>query len=128
MHETIDEFFEQIRDKNLALAEIEEEQIYQMVCKIIDENLNLSKNFIFQATAKYKALVKRLKKIVSKALKYIIQTLIYSDFSIEGTEIEFGKNGKYKPITLELDDGKRVEITGKIDRIDTATRRRTVNI
>ena len=128
MHETIDEFFEQIRDKNLALAEIEEEQIYQMVCKIIDENLKLSKNFIFQATAKYKALVKRLKKIVSKALKYIIQTLTYSDFSIEGTEIEFGKNGKYKPITLELEDGKRVEITGKIDRIDTATRRRTVNI
>lgn len=128
MHETIDEFFVQVREQKLPLAEIEEEQIYQMVCKIIDENLNLSKNFIFQATAKYKALVKRLKKIVSKALKYIIQTLIYSDFSIEGTEIEFGKNGKYKPITLELDDGKRVEITGKIDRIDTATRRRTVNI
>ena len=128
MHETIYEFFVQVREQKLPLAEIEEEQIYQMVCKIIDENLNLSKNFIFQATAKYKALVKRLKKIVSKALKYIIQTLIYSDFSIEGTEIEFGKNGKYKPITLELDDGKRVEITGKIDRIDTATRRRTVNI
>lgn len=127
MHETIDEFFEQVREQKLALAEIEEEQIYKMVCSIIDENLKLSKNYIFQATAKYKALVKRLKKIVSKALKYIIQTLIYSDFSIEGTEIEFGKKGKYNPITLELDDGKRVEITGKIDRIDTANRRRTAN-
>lgn len=124
MHETIDEFFKQVREQELALAEIEEEQIYKMVCKIIDENLKLSKNFIFQATAKYKILVKRLKKIVSKALKYIIQTLIYSDFSIEGTEIEFGKKGKYKPITLELEDGKKVEITGKIDRIDTAIRRR----
>ncbi len=124
MHETIDEFFEQVREQKLALAEIEEEQIYKMVSKIIDENLNLSKNFIFQATAKYMLLVKRLKKIVSKALKYVIQTLIYSDFSIKGTEVEFGKKGKYKPITLELEDGKRVEITGKIDRIDTAIRRR----
>ncbi len=124
MHETIDEFFEQIREQRLALSEIEEEQIDQMVSEIIDSNLHLSKNFIFSSTAKYKVLVKRLKRIVSKALKYIIQTLIHSDFSIEGTEIEFGKKGKYKPIILTLEDGKKVEITGKIDRIDTANRRR----
>ncbi|MCI8384608.1 MAG: hypothetical protein HFJ33_07125 [Clostridia bacterium] len=120
MHETIDEFFEQVKEQKLPLAEIEEEQIFQMVSKIIEDNLNLSKNFIFHSTAKYKALVKRLKRIVSKALKYIIQTLIYSDFSIEGTEIEFSKKGKYQPIVLTLEDGKRIEITGKIDRIDTA--------
>lgn len=124
MHETIDEFFEQAREQGLGLAEIEEKQIYQMVSEIIDKNLQLSKNFIFTSTAKYKVLVQRLKRIVSKALKYIIQTLIYSDFSIEGTEIEFGKKGTYQPIVLTLEDGKRVEITGKIDRIDTAMRRR----
>lgn len=124
MHETIDEFFEQIREEGLVLAEIEEEQIYKIVSHIIDRNLQLSKNFIFRSTAKYKALVKRLKRIVSKALKYIIETLIYSDFSIEGTEVEFGKKGKYQPILLTLEDGKKVEITGKIDRIDTAIRRR----
>ena len=124
MHETIDEFFEQVKEQNLGLAQIEEEQIYQMVSGIIDKNLQLSKNFIFRSTAKYKTLVKRLKRIVSKALKYIIQTLIYSDFSIEGTEIEFSKKGTYQPIVLTLEDGKKVEITGKIDRIDTAERRR----
>lgn len=124
MHETIDEFFEQVREQGLKLAEIEEQQISQMVSDIVDQNLQLSKNFIFTSTAKYKVLVKRLKRIVSKALKYIIQTLIYSDFSIEGTEVEFGKKGRYQPIILTLEDGKRVEITGKIDRIDTAMRRR----
>ena len=95
-------------------------KIKEIVSQIIDKNLNLSKNYIFTATAKYKVLVKRLKRIVSKALKYIIETLIYSDFDIEGTEIEFNKKGKYPPIVLELDNGKKVEITGKIDRIDTA--------
>lgn len=120
MHETIDEFFQEVRKQGLALAEIEEDQIYQIVSKIIDQNLEQAKNFIFRSTPKYKVLVKRLKKMVAKALKYIIQTLIYSDFSIEGTEIEFGKKGKYKPILLSLQDGKKVEITGKIDRVDTA--------
>lgn len=122
MHETIDEFFEYVKEEGIDLSELEadEGKITEIVSLIIDKNLGLSKNFIFTATAKYKALVKRLKRIVSKALKYIIQSLIYSDFSIEGTEVEFGKKGKYKPIILELEDGKKIEITGKIDRIDTA--------
>ncbi len=124
MHETIDAFFEQVHEKGLKLTEITEDEIYEMVSKIMEESLLLNKNFIFTTTAKYKALVQRLKRIVSKALKYIIQTLIYSDFTIEGTEVEFGKKGKYQPIILTLDSGKTVEITGKIDRIDTAIRRR----
>ena len=121
MHETIDNFFEYVRQENLNLAEIEEEQILEIVSKIVDESLKLNKNFIFTATTKYKVLVRRLKKIVSKALKYIIQTIIYSDFSVEGTEVEFSEKGKYKPIILELENGKKIEITGKIDRIDTAS-------
>ena len=57
---------------------------------------------------------------MAKALKYIIEGLVYSDFNIEGTEVKFEKKGEYKPIIIELQDGKKVEITGKIDRIDTA--------
>ena len=122
MHETIDEFFRYVREEKIVLAELNEEELFKIVSKIVEEELNLDKNFVFNSTAKYKVLVRRLKKIVSKALKYIIQTIIYSDFSVEGSEIEFGKNGKYNPIILELENGKKVEITGKIDRVDTANK------
>lgn len=46
-------------------------------------------------------------------------SLKYSDFSILGHEIEFSNTGKYKTIKLEVDN-KNIEITGKIDRVDTA--------
>ena len=121
MHEIIDEFFERIHDEKSNLAELEKEDIEKIVSELVEEKLNISQNFIFTATAKYKLLVKRLKRIISKALQYIIQGLIYSDFSIIGTEVEFSKNGEYKPIILQLEDGMKVEITGKIDRIDTAS-------
>lgn len=122
MHETIDTFFGYIKEENITLPTLLEDEklIEKIVSKIIDEELELNKNQIFTVTAKYKVLVRRLKKIVSKALKFIVEGLVYSEFDIEGTEIEFGKKGKYSPIVLTLDDGKRVEITGKIDRIDTA--------
>ena len=120
MHETIDEFFEKVKERKIQLAEIEDEEIEKIVSEIININLQLTKNFKFTITAKYKVLVKRLKRIITKALKYIIETIVHSDFSIKGSEIEFSKTGKYKPIIMELENGKKVEITGKIDRIDTA--------
>lgn len=120
MHETIDRFFGYTNENGINLAEISEENIEKIVAQIIDEELELTKNYIFKATVKYKVLVRRLKKIVSKALKYIIQTLIYSDFNIYGTEVAFGQKGKYKPIVIQLEDGKQIEINGKIDRIDIA--------
>lgn len=122
MHETIDEFFKKVKEEKINLAELvtEEEIIQELVNKVVEEKLDMGKKYTFVATTKYKVLVKRLKRIVAKALKYIIEGLVYSEFNIEGTEIEFGKNGKYKPILIQLDDGKKVEITGKIDRVDTA--------
>ena len=41
-----------------------------------------------------------------------------SDFKILGHEIEFDNKSKYKPIVLETDNGKKIEIIGKIDRVD----------
>ena len=56
-----------------------------------------------------------------KALKYIILGLKASDFEVEGTEVAFDeKKGTYKPIEIKLENGKTVEIVGKIDRIDIA--------
>lgn len=118
MHETIDIFFSKIREEKIELTSITDEQIKQIVNKIIEEELSLSKNYIFTSTEKYKLLVLRLKRMVAKAIKYIIESLIESQFDILGTEVEFGKKGKYKPIILNLENGKKVEIIGKIDRID----------
>ena len=117
MHDVINSFFEQIEIK---LSEISDEEIENIIEKIINEKLLNENNYIFTATEKYKLLVQRLKRIIVKSLKYIIQSLVQSEFTLEGTEVEFGEKGKYKPIVMNLDDGKTVEIIGKIDRIDVA--------
>ena len=121
MHEVINSFFEELNKQKINVKNIEEKNIEKIINKIIDEKLQNSKNYIFVATEKYKLLVKRLKRIILKALKYIIISLKSSDFEIIGTEVAFDeKNGKYKPIKIDLEDGKTIEIVGKIDRIDIA--------
>ena len=80
----------------------------------------LNKNYIFNSTPKYIVLTNRLKKVIKKSIKYIVDTIKLSDFNICGNEIEFGNNKTYPPITLKLENNQNVEIIGKIDRMDIA--------
>ena len=92
----------------------------EIVEKIIEEKLNLSSNYKFTCTPKFVRETNRLKRVVIQAIQYIIEEMKTSNFEIIGNEVEFKKGGKYEPIKLELNNGKRAEIIGKIDRIDLA--------
>ena len=120
MHDIIDDFFELLKEKNVSVKELEDEDIQKIVEEILNNKLQLKQNYIFNSIPKYVVLTKRLKKVVIRAVKYIINTLKYSDFRVLGTEIEFGSNKQYEPIKIKLENGKCVEIIGKIDRVDIA--------
>lgn len=118
MHDVIDNFFGVIEERNINLKEITDEELEKIVAEIVSEKLKLDRNYIFTTTSKYKVLSNRLQKVVTMSVKYIVQSLKQSEFEVFGHELEFGGNGQYKPITVITEDGKKVEITGKIDRVD----------
>lgn len=149
MHDVIDKFFKKIDEyyilkddsivkkdefdvnsdlkygidyKNLTIREIKSiEIVRKIVDEIIKEKLQITSKFT-QEVAKYKVLLMRLNKVITKSLLYIIESLQESEFEVFGTEIEFGKDekAKYEPIEIKLDDNKKVSIIGKIDRVDIA--------
>ena len=121
MHEVIDAFFEKIDKMGLDLKIIEDTEVKSIVNSIIDELLSSYKYYILSSTAKFKVLTRRLKKVVYESIEYIVYSMRNSKFEVLGHEIEFSNNGKYKPIVIEMQDGKKIEITGKIDRVDIGT-------
>lgn len=118
MHDVIDGFFEVLEDRKINIKKITDEEIEKVVSEIIADKLKLNKNYIFTASAKYRALASRLKKVVTLSIKYIVQSIRQSEFEVFGHEVEFGGSGTYKPIVVTCDDGTKVEIIGKIDRVD----------
>ena len=69
--------------------------------------------------SKYRILVQRLKRVLELSIKYIVESLRCSEFDVLGTEMVFGR-GANPPIEVKLDDGRKVLIEGKIDRVDIA--------
>lgn len=120
MHEVIDSFFEYLEEKELSVKQLTEEQVAQITEEIVQEKLALKRYDIFQSIPKYRVLAQRLKKVVLRSMEYIVNSLKYSEFEVFGHEMEFKQGKDYDPIILELQDGKKVEITGKIDRVDIA--------
>lgn len=124
MHEVIDSFFDKLSERNIKVKDIKDEEendlINDLIDEIIEEKLQIKKNYIFTSIPKYVVLANRLKKVIKKSMIYILDSLRFSNFEIMGHEVEF-KNGKeYSAIEMEVGDGRKVEITGKIDRIDIA--------
>ena len=119
MHEVIDLFFKELGNNELNVKSIDEIQIFDIVNRIVNSLLETSKYYIFTSSAKYRLLTRRLKKVVYESICYIVYSLKYSDYNIYGNEIEFSNTGNLKTIKLEV-DGKKIEITGKIDRLDVA--------
>ena len=113
MHEVIDKFFTKINEEKLDIKSFTNEQIKPIAAEIIDERLSLAKNYIFISTPKFIALSNRLKKVVTEAIEYIVYQLKSSDFNIASNEKDFRR-------IIELENGAKIELTGKIDRIDLA--------
>ena len=120
LHNIIDNFFKEMQKESKGLAELEEEEIKKIVDILVEKELEDNCKYIFTATVKYKLLVQRLKKIINKAIKYIIYSLINSDFKVKGTEVEFGEGKKLKEIQLESKNGIKIILNGKIDRVDVS--------
>lgn len=120
MHDVIDSFFKTVHEKGINIKEIEYDEIQKIIDEIINEKLSYAKNYIFTSTDKYKVLTNRLKRLITKSMKYMIEGLKNSDFQVYETEAEFKNNSNFEPIKMKLENGKTVELTGKIDRIDLA--------
>ncbi len=120
MHDVIDSFFKVLQESDIKLEELEEDELNQIVDDLIKEKLQMSKNYILVSTPKFVVLTKRLSKVVKESIFYIVEQLKNSKFKIKGHEVEFKDNADYKPILITLDTGEKVELTGKIDRVDEA--------
>ena len=120
MHEIIDRFSEYVIKNNISLREIEKDETEKIVSQLVDELLVDFKNNIFNSSSQMKRLVVRLKRVIKRVIWVIVNHIRNGEFEISGSEVEFGKDKGLSAVEIELSDGNKLLLNGKIDRIDIA--------
>ena len=123
MHEVIEKFSKFILSKNISWQDvvidekikgIAKDKVSEIVDKIFEDEYSkyLTEN-------KYVIFKNRLKKVMTRTIFAIADSFNHSEFRPLGYEIEFSKDSIYAPIEVDLEDGKKLLLKGKIDRIDS---------
>lgn len=122
-HSILEEFSNKILKDNVNIYNISEQEIYLLVGNIVD-NICKSDDLIsmFEASAKYKYYVSRIKKIVGMSANAIINQIKDGSFIPKYFEINFDnidkKSKVYNSIKVNLKDSYEMILKGKIDRVD----------
>ena len=116
LHDILDNFFKTTPN----YKEIDDESIRLKIDELIRNTFESFEKF--GLTPKYRSLILRLKKVLFYTIKYIVEGFKNSDFEVLGSEIGFGNKpgSKYPPIEIDLENGKKLIVEGKIDRVDIA--------
>ena len=118
MHAVIERVSRLDSEGKISWQDFDKNKCYEAVSEIVDEMLEKMRNSGIAASKRHAALIARLKRVVSRAVRLIAEHMRRSGFKPVAHEVDFGENGKYPPIVIELDPGEKIFLTGRIDRVD----------
>lgn len=123
MHEVIEKFSKYLVSKSISWESIiidekvnlkAREKVKEIINKIFEEEYSK-----YLTEAKYVMYKDKITKIMTRTILAIADSFYHSKFRPLGYEIEFSKDSLFAPIEVDMGDGKKLLLKGKIDRIDS---------
>lgn len=114
----MEEFTKKLKEDNLEWRGLEREHCNIMSDAVVDKVVLEHKHGIMESSSRYKYLTNRLKRISRRALWTMTEHIKKGGFKPLEYELSFGLNQAYPPIEIELQDGEKILLEGRIDRID----------
>lgn len=118
MHEILDEFTNEVKEKSIAWSELNQEKCREIVNNLVNKQLEENKGSILNSSYRYKYFTGRFKRIITKSVMIIAEQMKRSNFEVFQNEFAFGGNGDGGQIKITLPSGEDVFLTGRIDRVD----------
>jgi len=118
LHGIIERFSQRLEESGRAWNDVNEEYIKREIEQILLDDNGVMKRGLSVADARGERAFVRLCKTAEFAIGVMAEHINRGKFQPMGYEIKFSDNGKIKPVTIELPYGKKVKLTGIIDRMD----------
>lgn len=117
-HEAMRRFSDRLMALGDGVSTLTEAACSDILDELLPDLIATHNDGILCDSARMRATERRLVKLIKTAAWVVVRQLQAGEFSLEATEASFGRGGAYPAITLELEGGVSLVITGVIDRID----------
>ncbi|MEG0282367.1 MAG: PD-(D/E)XK nuclease family protein [Clostridia bacterium] len=118
MHGVIEKFSEYLVETDRKWHELLINKEYEERVDKIVEEMVATNSRMFGESKKYLALKNLLTNRTKNVIKMIAESFNQSQFEQLGYEVEFKDGAIFAPIKINLNNGRTMLITGKIDRVD----------
>lgn len=118
MHEILDEFTNEIKEKDLKWSDLSKENCRNIINALVDNQVKNNKSSILNSSKRYSYFTDRFKRILTKSVMVISEQMKRSDFEIYKNELAFGFSKDVNSIKLDLPSGESFYLNGRIDRVD----------
>jgi ATP-dependent helicase/nuclease subunit B len=119
-HAALKQIADTIRKKNIDWRDLTQNDCDHLSYEAVEMLAPRLQREILLSSNRYHYIKQKLQKVISRASKILSEHAKASGFSPIGLEVDFGKSGPIQPIRFELDNGRTMELVGRIDRVDKA--------
>ncbi|WP_027414695.1 helicase-exonuclease AddAB subunit AddB [Aneurinibacillus terranovensis] len=111
---------EQLRSENVSWGELTPDEIEKLSGEKVDELTPLLQREVLLSSNRNLYLAHKLKNVVGRAAGVLGEHARRSKFEPLALELAFGMDGTVPPLEIPLPNGLKMEIVGRIDRVDGA--------
>ncbi|MEL7624436.1 MAG: PD-(D/E)XK nuclease family protein [Clostridiales bacterium] len=121
-HDSLEALINQVKDQGLFLGDLSQEELEAWVERVAKEQLAQKNHEIFLTSAWYRSLSDNLSRILQSSARALAYQEGQGSFRPYALEAAFGfdEGSSLPPLALELGEGRRILLRGRIDRIDHA--------
>ncbi|WP_223592898.1 helicase-exonuclease AddAB subunit AddB [Neobacillus bataviensis] len=119
-HAALKQIADIVNEQNLTWAQLTRQQCEELSKEAVKTLAPKLQNEILLSSERHLYIKRKLEQIITRASLVLSEHAKVSGFSPIGLELAFGPNGKLPPLSFTLKNGKKMELAGRIDRVDQA--------
>ncbi|MDP4171373.1 MAG: helicase-exonuclease AddAB subunit AddB, partial [Bacillota bacterium] len=119
-HAALKQIAEIVNEQNISWASLTKEQCETLSKQAVGSLAPRLQNEILLSSERNNYIRRKLEQIITRASFVLSEHAKVSGFSPIGLELGFGPNAQIPPLGFSLRDGRKMELVGRIDRVDKA--------
>lgn len=109
-----------LKDRGMSWRSLDDQECKTWAEDIVKKLAPRMQGNILYSTKRYRYIKRKLQQVVERAVLVLRDHASHSQFVPVGMEIGFGPGDELPPLRLVLADGTKMEVVGRIDRVDRA--------